>query len=151
MVMVLLIWKDESKSPVFTVNFPKDFFAYTKNCLSTCILRVGDGQGGLACCNSRGRKESDTTERLIWSDLIGITLLNTLCNHIINTIQYYRTERYVTQTNNGLKKKVRHSVKTNKILMSCALSLIQILPNNWSVQFSTRSEGAFPFLTTSTL
>ena len=32
-------------------------------------LGVGDGQGGLACCNSWGRKESDTTERLIWSDL----------------------------------------------------------------------------------
>ena len=31
---------------------------------------VGDGQGGLACCNSWGRKESDTTEQLIWSDLI---------------------------------------------------------------------------------
>jgi len=31
---------------------------------------VGDGQGGLACCNSWGRKESDTTERLIWSDLM---------------------------------------------------------------------------------
>ena len=25
---------------------------------------LGDGQGGLACCNSWGRKESDTTERL---------------------------------------------------------------------------------------
>ena len=25
---------------------------------------VGDGQGGLACCGSWGRKESDTTERL---------------------------------------------------------------------------------------
>ena len=25
---------------------------------------VGDGQGGLACCGSRGRKESVTTERL---------------------------------------------------------------------------------------
>ena len=25
---------------------------------------VGDGQGGLACCNSRGRKESDSTEQL---------------------------------------------------------------------------------------
>ena len=25
---------------------------------------VGDGQGGLACCNSWGRKESDTTEQL---------------------------------------------------------------------------------------
>ena len=30
-------------------------------------LGVGDGQGGLACCDSWGRKESDTTERLNWS------------------------------------------------------------------------------------
>ena len=28
---------------------------------------VGDEQGGLACCNSWGRKESDTTERLNWT------------------------------------------------------------------------------------
>ena len=27
-------------------------------------LGVGDGQGGLACCDSWGRKGSDTTERL---------------------------------------------------------------------------------------
>ena len=27
-------------------------------------LGVCDGQGGLACCNSWGRKELDTTERL---------------------------------------------------------------------------------------
>ena len=27
-------------------------------------LRVGDGQGGLACCGSWGCKESDTTEQL---------------------------------------------------------------------------------------
>ena len=50
-------------------------------CFLTCIqvsqeahefgwtLRVGDGQGGLACCNSWGRKESDTTERLNWTEL----------------------------------------------------------------------------------
>ena len=31
-------------------------------------LGVGDGQGGLACCNSWGRKESDTTERLNWTE-----------------------------------------------------------------------------------
>ena len=31
---------------------------------------VGDGQWGLAFCDSWGRKESDTTEQLIWSDLI---------------------------------------------------------------------------------
>ena len=30
---------------------------------------AGDGQGGLACCNSWGRKESDTTERLNWTEL----------------------------------------------------------------------------------
>ena len=30
---------------------------------------VGDGQGGLACCDSWGRKESDMTERLNWTDL----------------------------------------------------------------------------------
>ena len=28
----------------------------------------GDGQGGLACCDSWGRKESDTTERLNWTE-----------------------------------------------------------------------------------
>ena len=27
-------------------------------------LGDGDGQGGLECCSSWGRKESDTTERL---------------------------------------------------------------------------------------
>ena len=30
---------------------------------------LGDGQGGLACCNSWGRKESDTTEQLNWTEL----------------------------------------------------------------------------------
>ena len=29
----------------------------------------GDGQGGLACCNSWGHKESDTTEQLNWTEL----------------------------------------------------------------------------------
>ena len=32
-------------------------------------LGVGDGQGSLACCDSWGRKESNTTERLISSDM----------------------------------------------------------------------------------
>ena len=31
-------------------------------------LGVGDGQGGLACCDSWGCKESDTTEQLNWTD-----------------------------------------------------------------------------------
>ena len=31
---------------------------------------VGDGQGGLACCDSWGRKELDTTERLNWTERV---------------------------------------------------------------------------------
>ena len=30
---------------------------------------VADGQGGLACCDSWGRQELDTTERLNWTEL----------------------------------------------------------------------------------
>ena len=36
------------------------------------VLRtIGDGQGGLACCDSWGCKESDTTEWLNWTELRG--------------------------------------------------------------------------------
>ena len=31
----------------------------------------GEGQGSLACCSPWGRKESDTTERLNWTDILG--------------------------------------------------------------------------------
>ena len=34
------------------------------------IPGVGDGQGGLVCCDSWGHKESDTTERLNWYILL---------------------------------------------------------------------------------
>ena len=36
---------------------------------------VGDGQGGLACCGSQGRKESDMTEWLTWTERNLSTLL----------------------------------------------------------------------------
>ena len=37
-------------------------------CESEWTPGVGDGQGGLACCDSWGRKESDTTEQLNWTE-----------------------------------------------------------------------------------
>ena len=37
-------------------------------------LGDGDGQGGLACCNSWGCKELGTTERLNWTETYGIGL-----------------------------------------------------------------------------
>ena len=39
-------------------------------CQSGWTPGVGDGEGGLACSDSWGHKESDTTEWMIWSDLI---------------------------------------------------------------------------------
>ena len=38
---------------------------------------VGDGQGGLACCNPWGCKDSDRTERLNWIELISCCILGT--------------------------------------------------------------------------
>ena len=57
---------------------------------------IGDGQGGLVCCDSWDRKESDMTERLIWSDLSWVIFvflcfwifvlisLNAITNHLWN-------------------------------------------------------------------
>ena len=41
---------------------------------------VGDGQGGLVCCNSWGHKQSDTTERLNWTELNSPLLTFVYCS-----------------------------------------------------------------------
>ena len=41
-------------------------------------LGVGDGQGGLACCDSWDCKESDMTERLNWTELSHKPLVKSL-------------------------------------------------------------------------
>ena len=43
---------------------------------------VGDGQGGLACCNSWGFKESDMTEWLNWTELNCIPLFLKFPSHL---------------------------------------------------------------------
>ena len=50
---------------------------------------VGDGQGGLACCNSWGRKESDTTERLKWTELNWTDSWFLLLLYLEKTFQYF--------------------------------------------------------------
>ena len=35
---------------------------------------AGDGQGGVACCDSWGPKESDTTERLNWTEWLTLSV-----------------------------------------------------------------------------
>ena len=41
-------------------------------------LGVGDGQGGLACCDSWGCKESDMTERLNWTEYFSVWMYYSL-------------------------------------------------------------------------
>ena len=53
-------------------------------------LGVGNGQGGLACCSSWGHKESDTTERLNWTEEI-------LLRHKSGSEQKYNTTKVLYQ------------------------------------------------------
>ena len=49
-----------------------DTTEHTHTCMNAHVkvaLAVGDGQGGLAFCDSWGCKELDTTERLNWTEL----------------------------------------------------------------------------------
>ena len=57
---------------------------------SEWTLVVGDGQGGLACCDSWGCKESNTTERLIWLELYKLHLWD---NKVISIFCYF-SENY---------------------------------------------------------
>ena len=50
---------------------------------------VGDGEGGLACYDSRGHKESDTTELLNWTELI--ILVSEGCHNKVKQMRYLKT------------------------------------------------------------
>ena len=49
--------------------------------LGTANPGVCDGQGGLACCDPWGRKESDTTELLNWTELTESSVTRSVCFH----------------------------------------------------------------------
>jgi len=60
-------WGQEDKGT--TEDEMAGWHHWLNGCESGWTPGVGDGQGGLACCNSWGREESDTTERLNWTEL----------------------------------------------------------------------------------
>jgi len=63
-------WGPEEKG--MTEDEMAGWHRWLDGCESEWTPGVGDGQGGLACCDSWGRKESNTTEQLIWSDQMPI-------------------------------------------------------------------------------
>ena len=56
---------------------------------SEWTLGVGEGQGGLACCDSWGHKESDTTEQLNWTEQHGDAFIQVKTLHTILDVFYY--------------------------------------------------------------
>ena len=57
---------------------------------------VGDGQGGLACCDSWGRKEADTTERLNWTELTSWTFVGKVISLLFNILsRFVSLSRYI--------------------------------------------------------
>ena len=60
-------WGQEEKG--MTEDKMAGWHHWLDGCESEWTPEVGDGQGGLACCNSWSRKESDTTEQLNWTEL----------------------------------------------------------------------------------
>ena len=65
---------------------------------------VGDGQGGLACCDSWGHRESDTTERLNWTEV----------NRWMHPFRKYLSSiHYVLDITSDAENKVMNKTYTN--------------------------------------
>ena len=60
-------WGQEEKG--MTENEMAGWHHWLDGCESEWTPWVGNGQGGLACCDSWHHKESDTTEQLKWTEL----------------------------------------------------------------------------------
>ena len=57
---------------------------------------VGDGQGGLACCDLWGHKESDTTEQLNWTEIFWFEYVWTIsCLHLWVDCSYLATSHII--------------------------------------------------------
>jgi len=84
---------------------------------------VGDGQGGLACCDSWGRKESDMTERLIWSDLFFVISSNVLPRYMLDYLYFLAPKFIYTGSSPASSEQFTQSYQ---------------MAISWAIQFSVR-------------
>ena len=72
---------------------------------------VGDGQGGLGCCDSWGQKESDTTEWLNWTESVKLAKLQDTKSIHRNHLRFYmltmknQKEKLRNQSHSPLQQK----------------------------------------------
>ena len=62
--------KKKKKEKGITEDEMAGWYHWFDGCEFEWTQGVGDGHGGLLCCDSWGRKEWDTTERLNWTEHI---------------------------------------------------------------------------------
>ena len=77
---------------------------------------VGNGHGGLACCNSWGHKELDTTERLKWTELnwnISIIAMN--INAVILRVKTQVKQRQGKGENSKYMLRMRRAYNTRTL------------------------------------
>ena len=70
---------------------------------------AGDGRGGLVCCSSWGRKESDTTERLSWNWSLFAQQLKITMNETLGLIMIHVGKISSVSYQNSWKKLQRSS------------------------------------------
>ena len=96
---------------------------------------VGDGQGGLECCNSWGCKESDTTEWLNWLTLSKVITSLDLILHFFSLSDVYMYFTQIYSCIFPLTRKTFELDSSHVILVSQAhMTLAEIKsPTRWSL------------------
>ena len=78
---------------------------------------VGDGQGGLACCDSWRRKESDTTERLNWTELNSCIAGRFFTNWAIREAKVTTKNKKLISTNKRFSKIAGYKINIRKVIV----------------------------------
>ena len=108
---------------------------------------VGDGQGGLVCCDSWGHKESVRTERLNWTDWTHLFILIYLllwylhlyvifiaCMHAIHAKSVQSCPTLCNPTDSSPPGSSVHRILEARILEWVAISFSSLFPKN--IEFS---------------
>ena len=73
-------------------------------------LGIGDGQGSLACCSPRGRKELDTTERLNWPEPFVHCSIHITYTHNLTKMGSYLHTAFIVAKFNSTKSIFRYLI-----------------------------------------
>ena len=108
-------------------------------------LGVGDGQGGLACCDSWGRKESDMTEWLSWTELSQATYRYSIFHWFLVLVKRMEKEMAThssilawripgTEEPGGLPSMGSHRVRHEWSDLAAAAAAVKRIPPQWHLE-----------------